>query len=63
VSKLGEIIIDTKKNPTEQALVLIHELAHEMIHDTVQTRLKLSKEQKEMEAEAWRSLCRSNSIS
>lgn len=52
VSRIGEIVINSKKNPTEQSLILIHELAHEMIHDTLQKRIQLSKEQKEMEAEA-----------
>lgn len=52
VSRIGQVVIDSRKNPTEQAIILIHELAHEMIHDTIQTRLKLSKEQKEMKAEA-----------
>ncbi len=52
VSKIGKIIIDSKKNPTEQAVILLHELAHEIIHDSSEKRCKLNTEQKEMEAEA-----------
>jgi len=55
VSKIGEIVIDSRKNPTEQSLILLHELAHEIIHDTKTKRVQLTNEQKELEAEttAW----------
>jgi len=52
VSKIGSVVIDSNKNPTEQSVILLHELAHELIHDTLQKRAQLSKEQREMEAEA-----------
>jgi len=52
VSKIGSVAIDSNKNPTEQSIILLHELAHELIHDTLQKRAQLSKEQREMEAEA-----------
>ncbi len=51
-STLGEVIIDENKNPTEQAVVLVHEIAHELIHHTKAKRKELSDEQKELEAEA-----------
>ncbi len=51
-STLGEVIIDENRNPTEQAVVLIHEIAHELIHHTKTIRKELTEEQKEMEAEA-----------
>ncbi len=52
VSRIGTVVIDSNKNPTEQSFILLHELAHELIHDTLQKRAELSKEQREMEAEA-----------
>lgn len=52
VSKIGSVIINSKKNPTEQAVILLHELAHEKIHDTREKRKELSQEQIELEAEA-----------
>lgn len=50
-SKGGKIVIDDKGNNTEKASILVHELGHELLHDKDE-RLKLSKEIKEMEAEA-----------
>ena len=52
VSKIGQVVIDSRKNSTEQSIILIHELAHEIIHDSSQVRHQLTTEQKEMEAEA-----------
>ena len=52
VSQMGRIIINKDKNPTEQAITLIHEIAHEMIHCTSEKRHQLTLEQKELEAEA-----------
>jgi antirestriction protein ArdC len=52
VSQLGHIIIQRDKNSTEQALILIHEIAHELIHNSGQKRHELTTEQKELEAEA-----------
>jgi len=48
----GEIIVHENRNPTEQALILIHELAHEMIHWDPEKRPKLTKEIKELEADS-----------
>lgn len=50
-SKVGEIVVDVKLNDTEKAAVIIHEYAHEVLHSR-EERLLLSKEVKEMEAEA-----------
>ncbi len=52
VSTNGKIKIQSSKNPTEKALILIHELAHELLHWNPETRPKLTREQKELEAEA-----------
>jgi len=50
-SKGGEIVINKALNPTEKAAVIIHELAHEVLHSR-EERSVLTKEVKEMEAEA-----------
>ena len=50
-SKRGKIVINTKANQTEKAAVLVHEIGHELLHDK-EKRVELSKEIKEMEAEA-----------
>ena len=50
-SKGGKIVINSKANQTEKAAVLVHEIAHEFLHDK-EKRVELSKEIKEMEAEA-----------
>lgn len=47
----GKIVIDSQANETEKASILIHELAHELLHDRA-VKEKLTKEVKEMEAEA-----------
>lgn len=52
VSKIGSVVINSTKNPTEQSIILLHEIAHERIHDTKQKRIELTKEQCELEAEA-----------
>jgi len=52
VSTNGKIRIQNSKNSTEKALILIHELAHELLHWNPETRPELSKELKELEAEA-----------
>lgn len=52
ISGGGDIVIHEERNSTEQAVILIHELAHEMIHWKLESRSSLSKEQKELEAEA-----------
>jgi antirestriction protein ArdC len=52
LSHKGQVSIHQDRNPTEQALILIHELAHEFIHWDPEKRPKLTKEQKELEAEA-----------
>jgi len=52
-SRGGEIVIDEKANKTEQASILVHELAHEHLHfNSESNSLNLSKEIIEMEAEA-----------
>ncbi|TDX36952.1 uncharacterized protein DUF955 [Halanaerobium congolense] len=50
-SKGGEIVINKALNPTEKAAVIIHELAHEILHSR-EERAVLTKEVKELEAEA-----------
>ena len=51
-SQKGRVVINTEKNNlTEQASILIHELAHEFLHDK-QERAELTTEIKEMEADA-----------
>jgi len=50
-SQGGKIVIDKKLNDTEKAGVLVHETAHELLHDK-ESRQHMSKEIKEMEAEA-----------
>ncbi|ADQ13571.1 ArdC-like ssDNA-binding domain-containing protein [Halanaerobium hydrogeniformans] len=50
-SKGGKIVVDKKLNDTEKAGVIVHETAHELLHDKG-SRKKMSKEIKEMEAEA-----------
>jgi hypothetical protein len=50
-SKGGEIVINKALNPTEKAVVIIHELAHEILHSR-EERAVLTKEVKEMEAES-----------
>ncbi|MFW6311116.1 MAG: ArdC-like ssDNA-binding domain-containing protein [Nanoarchaeota archaeon] len=48
----GKVVINTEKNHlTRQASILIHELGHEELHD-IKDRQELSKEIKEMEADA-----------
>ena len=49
--KEDTIVVDKKANTTEQASILIHELAHYYLHDKNQDK-KLTKESVEMEAEA-----------
>ena len=52
-SKGGEIVVDADANETEQASILVHELAHEHLHfNSESNSLNLSKEILEMEAEA-----------
>ncbi|GAB6099270.1 hypothetical protein JCM16358_11490 [Halanaerocella petrolearia] len=51
-SKMGKIVINDELNKTEQASTLVHELGHELLHDNVEKRFELTKEIKEMEAEA-----------
>jgi hypothetical protein len=52
-SKGGEIVINENVNETEQASILVHELAHEHLHfNSESNSLNLSKEIIEMEAEA-----------
>jgi len=50
-SQGGKIVIDKKLNDTEKSGVLVHETAHELLHDK-ESRQDMSKEIKEMEAEA-----------
>jgi len=50
-SQGGKIVIDKKLNDTEKSGVLVHETAHELLHDK-ESRKNMSKEIKEMEAEA-----------
>ena len=51
-SEKGRVVINTEKNHlTEQASILIHELAHEKLHD-FKERAELTTEIKEMEADA-----------
>lgn len=50
-SSIGEIVINSSKSPSDQTATLIHELAHEKLHKE-EDRLTLSKEQKEIEADA-----------
>ena len=50
-SKKDIIVIDSNSNDTEKTSVWIHELAHELLHNK-EDRIKLSREIKEMEAEA-----------
>lgn len=52
ISLNGQVAIHEERNPTEQALILVHELAHELIHWDPEKRPELTKEQKELEAEA-----------
>lgn len=49
-SAKGRIVIDTELRPAEQFSVLVHELAHEILHQTVQE--KPEKETMELEADA-----------
>jgi hypothetical protein len=52
-SRGGEIVINDNVNETEQASILVHELAHEHLHfNSESNSLNLSKEIIEMEAEA-----------
>jgi len=52
-SRGGEIVINDNANETEQASILVHELAHEHLHfNSKSNSLNLSKEIIEMEAEA-----------
>lgn len=52
-SRGGDIVINEKANKTEQASILVHELAHEHLHfNSESNSLNLSKEIIEMEAEA-----------
>jgi antirestriction protein ArdC len=52
-SRGGEIVINDNTNETEQASILVHELAHEHLHFSSESNsLNLSKEIIEMEAEA-----------
>jgi hypothetical protein len=52
-SRGGEIVINDNANETEQASILVHELAHEHLHfNSESNSLNLSKEIIEMEAEA-----------
>jgi antirestriction protein ArdC len=52
-SRGGEIVINDNANETEQASILVHELAHEHLHFTSESNsLNLSKEIIEMEAES-----------
>jgi Zn-dependent peptidase ImmA (M78 family) len=52
-SRGGEIVINDNANETEQASILVHELAHEHLHFSSESNsLNLSKEIIEMEAEA-----------
>jgi Zn-dependent peptidase ImmA (M78 family) len=52
-SRGGEVVINEKANETEQASILVHELAHEHLHfNNESNSLNLSKEIIEMEAEA-----------
>jgi len=48
----GEVLIHQERNPTAQALILLHELAHEMIHWDPEKRPQLTREIKELEADA-----------
>jgi hypothetical protein len=50
-SKGGEIVINKALNSTEKAAVIIHELAHEILHSR-EERAVMTKEVKELEAEA-----------
>lgn len=50
-SEGGKIVIDKKLNDTEKSGVLVHEIANELLHDK-ESRQEMSKEIKEMEAEA-----------
>ena len=52
ISLNGQVAIHEERNPTEQALILVHELAHELIHWDPEKRPELTKEQKELEAES-----------
>jgi len=52
ISTGGKIKIQKDKNATEKVLILVHELAHELLHWDAEKRPKLTREQKEMEAEA-----------
>ena len=47
----GKIVLNNNTNNTEKASILVHELAHELLHNK-EDRSKLNKEVKEMEAEA-----------
>jgi len=55
VSKIGQIVINSNRSATEKALIILHELAHEIIHSSIEKRIQLTNEQKELEAEttAW----------
>ena len=49
----GRVVINDKKNKTEQALILVHEIAHELIHWKDRKEGKgVTREQEELEAEA-----------
>ena len=50
-SEGGKIVLDKNTNDTDRAGILVHELAHELLHNK-EERMKLSKEIKELEAEA-----------
>ena len=52
LSSNGKIKVEQNKNNTEKSLILIHELAHELLHWNPETRPNLTREQKELEAEA-----------
>jgi len=47
----GKIVLNNNTNNTEKASILVHELAHELLHNK-EDRHKLNKEVKEMEAES-----------
>ena len=49
-SRGGEIVLNKILNQTERSGVLVHELGHELLHQKDES--ELSKEVKEMEAEA-----------
>jgi len=50
-SEGGKIVLNNNTNNTEKASILVHELAHELLHNK-EDRHKLNKEVKEMEAES-----------